>query len=240
MAIIILVSIVTLYTGKTLKWLLPSYLLILAVLLIHSALVGLPDADFAFTLMYNIAGFAAAAISILLYMLFKQRQFDELNDRFLRSSFRDELTKLYNRKLLELIMEYQETQYKHEHKEYIFVMLDIDEFKEMNDEHGHVFGDIVLRSISECILNTTRGSDYVVRYGGDEILVIQPNASESSIDTFITRIEDKMKTSCELEIPIAVSYGYAMRSECESPQALLQLADERLYQQKADKKAKRK
>lgn len=236
-SIIILVSIVTLFAGKTLKWLLPSYLLVLAGLVIYSALLGLPKTDHPFTLFYNIAGFVFASGSIVLYMLFKQKEFNELNDKFLRSSFRDELTQLYNRKLLDLILEYLEGLYKREAKDYILVMFDVDDFKEMNDQHGHVFGDIVLRSISECIQSTTRTSDFVVRYGGDEILVIQSNATESSIQTFISRIVALMKTSCQLEIPIGVSFGFAMRSDCDSPEATLKLADERLYRHKAEKKA---
>lgn len=238
-SIIILVAIITLYTGNTLKWLLSGYGLVLALLVIYSLLSGLPSAEYVYTLSYNIAGFVTAVISIVLYMLFKQNQFDELNDKFLRSSFRDELTQLYNRKLLDLIVEYQENRFKHQHENYSMMMLDVDGFKEMNDEHGHVFGDIVLRSIAECIDEITRNSDFVVRFGGDEIVVIQTNASQSSVETFVRRIGEKMKTSCQLDIPIAISYGHAMRTECDTPEAVLKLADERMYQQKAEKKAKK-
>ncbi|MBE0600949.1 MAG: GGDEF domain-containing protein, partial [Firmicutes bacterium] len=236
-AIIILVAMVTLYSDRTLKWLLVSYGTVLAALVIHSLASGLPGAEYAYTLSYNIAGFVTAVISIVLYMLFKQKQFDELNDKFLRSSFRDELTQLYNRKLLDLILEYQESQYRHQHEDYTMMMLDVDGFKEMNDAHGHVFGDIVLRSIAECINGVTRTSDFVIRFGGDEMLVIQSNASMSSVQAFIQRIEEKMETSCQMEIPIAISYGYALRSECDTPEAVLKLADERMYAQKAGKKA---
>ncbi|HPJ01507.1 MAG TPA: diguanylate cyclase [Candidatus Limiplasma sp.] len=238
-SIIILVSMITLYSGKALKWLLLGYGAVLIFLVVHSFLTDLPDADYAYAIYYNIAGFVTAVISIILYMLFKQNQFNELNDKFLRSSFRDELTQLYNRKLLDLILNYQESLYKHQHENYSMMMMDVDGFKEMNDAHGHVFGDIVLRSIAECISEITRTSDFVVRFGGDEILIIQSKASESSMKTFIDRINEKMKTSCQLEIPIGISYGYAMRSECETPDAVLKLADERMYTQKTAKKADR-
>ncbi len=237
-AIIILVAMVTLYSDNTLKWLLSVYGVVLAALVSYSLITGLPNAEYVYTLSYNIAGFVTGVISIVLYMLFKQNQFNELNDKFLRSSFRDELTQLYNRKLLDLIVEFQETQFKHQHEDYSMMMMDVDGFKEMNDKHGHVFGDIVLRSISECIREITRNSDFVVRFGGDEVVVIQSNASPASVENFFRRLEEKMKASCQLEIPISISYGYAMRTECETPEAVLKLADERMYKQKADKKAK--
>lgn len=238
-SLIILVSIITLYPGKTLKWLLPLYLFVLMGLTVYSALIGLPKTEYSFTLGYNIAGYTSTIGAVVLFMLFKLKEFNELNDRFLRSSFKDELTQLYNRKLLNIIMEYQESLYKREHLNYILVMFDVDDFKKMNDEHGHVFGDIVLRSVAECIHETTRGSDFVVRYGGDEFLVILSNASDTSTQTFIQRIEKLIQTSCQLDIHISVSFGYAARSECETPEAVLKLADERLYEIKAIKNAGR-
>ena len=239
-AIIILVAMIVLFPGKSLKYLLLSFYIVLSILTAHSSLTFVESTSHDFIdLVYTIMAFWIAFASIVLYMLYKQKEFNELNDKFLRSSFKDELTQLYNRKLLELIMEYQESLYKRQHADYIFAMFDVDDFKLMNDEHGHVYGDIILRSVAECIHDTTREADFVVRYGGDEFLVIQTNASPASIQAFIARIEARMKTSCQLDIHIEISYGFASRSECDNPEALLKLADKRLYENKQAKKAGR-
>jgi diguanylate cyclase (GGDEF)-like protein len=77
-----------------------------------------------------------------------------------------------------------------------------------------------------------RSSDFVVRYGGDEFLVVQTNATDESIRLFIEKIEEAMEASCYFEIKASASYGIAARSECKTPQEVLKLADKRLYEKK--------
>jgi diguanylate cyclase (GGDEF)-like protein len=102
-----------------------------------------------------------------------------MQDSFLKTSFRDELTRLFNRKVLDIIMKYAEKMFKSSHTDYTIVMFDVDKFKQMNDEHGHVFGDIILRNVAKCIEDRARSSDFVVRYGGDEFLVVQTKDSKN-------------------------------------------------------------
>ena len=238
-SVVILVSIITLFSGKMFKWLMAGYSLVMLSLTVYSALIEFPATDNMTALIYVIAGYLTTVVVLVLYMVLKQREFDELNDKFLRSSFRDELTQLYNRKLLDIIIEYEEKLYQQQHQDYILVMFDVDDFKKLNDEHGHVFGDIVLRSVAQCIQENARSSDFVVRYDGDEFLLVQTNASAASINAFIQRIEKAMESSCQLGIDVSASYGFATRSECDSPDGVLKLADERLYEKKESKKAGR-
>ena len=236
-SLIILVAVLSLFSGKQLQWLLGGYLTLLAILLTYTAVIELPLSDNIPNYIYMLSAFAFAVGLIVIYMFSKQREFNELNDRFLRSSFKDELTQLYNRKLMDIIIEYQEKLYKREKKDYILVMFDVDNFKKLNDEHGHLYGDVVLRTIAKCINDKARSSDFVIRYGGDEFLVVQTSASEASIEKFSNRIEEAMENSCQLDMPVTASYGYAARSECASPDTVLKLADERLYENKQAKKA---
>ncbi len=235
-SIIILVAIITLFSNAMLKGLLAGYMIINLTLTVYSAATEFPTAQNIPSLMYMLLGYIMTIVIVALYMLYKQKEFDELNDRFLRSSFKDELTQLYNRKLLDIIIAYVESMYKQNKIEYIFVMFDVDSFKQLNDTHGHIYGDIILRSVAQCIQEKARSSDFIVRYGGDEFLVIQPHASDVSIKGFIERIEAEMEKSCSLDIPISGSYGFAARSECNSPQEALKLADKRLYENKQAKK----
>ncbi len=231
-SLIILVAILSMFTGNILKRLFFVYLVSLLALTVYSAIVQIPTTANLPSLMYTLIAFLIAVILISSYMLSKQRKFEQMNDQFLRSSFKDELTRLLNRKVLDIIIEYEESKYKENKSDYILVMLDVDKFKQMNDEHGHVFGDIILRNIAKCINDKVRSSDFVVRYGGDEFLVVQTDASEQSVRLFVERIEEAMKSSCYMDVVVTVSYGFAARSECKTPEDVLALADKRLYEKK--------
>ncbi len=231
-SIAVLVAILSMFAGKTLKVLLFSYLCLLFALTVFSAIVEIPYTANIPQSIYTLIAYIISILLISSYMLSKQKKFDQLNDHFLRSSFRDELTRLFNRKVLDIIMQYEESIYQENKGDYILIMFDVDEFKKMNDQHGHVYGDIVLRNVAKCINDKVRSSDFVVRYGGDEFLVVQSYATDESLDAFIQRIEEAMDASCYLDIKVSASYGYAARSECESPEEVLALADKRLYEKK--------
>ena len=231
-SIAVLVAILSTFTGKRLNRLLLFYLSLLTLLTIYSAIVEIPVAADLPSLLYSLIAYILTLLLIASYMLSKHKRFDELNDKFLHSSFKDELTRVYNRKVLDIIMQYEESLYKNEKSDYILIMFDIDKFKQMNDEHGHVFGDIILRNVAKCINDKVRSSDFVVRYGGDEFLVVQTNATNDSIHFFIDRIEEAMEASCYLENKVSASYGFAARSECGTPEEVLVLADKRLYEKK--------
>ena len=231
-SIIILVGALSMFSGKMLKILLYPYLILLFALTVYSAVIEIPVAVDLPSVVYIIVAYIITIVLISSYLLSKLKKLDELNDKFLRSSFKDELTRLLNRKLLDIIMQYEESLYKKEKSDYVLIMFDIDKFKKMNDEHGHVFGDVILRNFAKCISDKVRSSDFVVRYGGDEFLVVQTNATNTSISMFIDRIEEAMASSCEMEIKITASYGFAARSECKTQKEVLDLADKRLYEKK--------
>ena len=237
-AIIILVAIMSLFSGKKLQWILLGYLIVLAILIVYTIITEFFITDNLFNMIYILSAYVVAVGLIVIYMYSKQKEFNELNDRFLRSSFKDELTQLYNRKLMDIIIDYLEKRYRQEKEDYVYAMFDVDDFKKLNDERGHVYGDIVLRSIAACIQETTRESDFVLRYGGDEFLVIQSGATQSSMQAFVSRIENKLETTCNLDQHVGVSFGFAARSECNSTEATLKLADKRLYENKEERKAK--
>ncbi len=231
-SIIILVAILSMFSGKMRTRIFAAYYAVLMALIIYSAIVEIPAAADLPPLIYTIVAYVIATALTSYYILSKQNEYEKMSDEFLRSSFKDELTRVFNRKVLDIIMQYEEALYLKDKSDYILFMFDVDKFKQMNDERGHVFGDIVLRNVAKCINEKIRSTDFVVRYGGDEFLVVQTKASKDSVGYFIDRIEKSMATSCFLDINVSVSYGFASRSECEAPQEVLELADRRLYEKK--------
>jgi diguanylate cyclase (GGDEF)-like protein len=123
----------------------------------------------------------------------------------------DSLTKLYNRQKLneELTKEIlRENRYQHNLS---ILMLDIDDFKNVNDTYGHDVGDIVLIDLSTILKNCIRVTDYAARWGGEEFMVLLP---ETSIDE-TTRIADDLRVKIEeyqpdnIDLPITISIGIA-------------------------------
>jgi diguanylate cyclase (GGDEF)-like protein len=118
------------------------------------------------------------------------------------------------------------------------LMLDIDHFKSVNDTYGHLIGDKAIVAVSKTILNTLREGDVLVRYGGEEFLVILPGASEQNCWNTAERIrrlvEDIRLQVNDHEVHFTVSLGYVSypQTEAEDEMALLQHADQALYNAK--------
>jgi diguanylate cyclase (GGDEF)-like protein len=117
-------------------------------------------------------------------------------------------------------------------------MLDIDHFKLVNDRHGHAAGDVLLRRVGEALVDTCRESDVVVRYGGEEFVVVLPDTDEAGS---VVAAERMRRSITDLEVTfegqrigVSTSAGVATtRGSGESPASLLQRADQALYQAKA-------
>ena len=231
-SITLLIGVISMFSGRMLVGMLSAYLLALFSLTLYSIFTEIPSSGDIPHVAYSSAAYLISVILITTYTLSKQKRYEDMNDEFLRSSFKDDLTRVYNRKILELIMKYEESLYKKEKSDYIFVMIDVDGFKNVNDKHGHIFGDLVLRNVAKCISSKVRSSDFVVRYGGDEFLVIQTNATEYSLKTFLKRVKEAMQDACAMELDTSLSFGYAARSECETQLEALHMADQRLYEMK--------
>lgn len=86
--------------------------------------------------------------------------------------------------------------------------------------------------LAKCIEDNTRDEDFVVRYGGDEFLAVLKGVTSESVLAILDRIAHTNKCNSLLNFNITVSHGIAKRSECDSPQALIDLADQGMYQDK--------
>lgn len=162
---------------------------------------------------------------------------DVQNIRLQRLSVTDALTGIFNREFLgrqlpEHLREAEKGQYP-----ISIVMVDVDHFKSINDQYGHLVGDEVLKSVANCIGNAIRADDYVVRYGGEEFLVVLPRADVGrawEIGERIRRqISEEQNLSQRTTVPVTISAGVAehhyLESSAETAEALVLRADEALY-----------
>jgi diguanylate cyclase (GGDEF)-like protein len=118
-------------------------------------------------------------------------------------------------------------------------MLDIDDFKKVNDTHGHHAGDVVIKRIAEIVQKNTRGSDLVGRYGGDEFMVLITSTTEEQAASFAENLREKISTTdiaipgTEVPVRITISGGLAMfPTHGQSTTELLRAADDALYESK--------
>jgi diguanylate cyclase (GGDEF)-like protein len=121
------------------------------------------------------------------------------------------------------------------------ILVDVDRFKDVNDTHGHLIGDEVLRNLAKAIKNIARESDVVCRYGGEEIAIITPNTSLEKAMILAKRLNETVKKSTmalsgasQEEIYITISLGVSSLDfgEVSCKENLLQRADNALYDAK--------
>ena len=153
-------------------------------------------------------------------------------------SVRDYLTGLFNRRYMEETLERDLMRATRNHLSLGVIMLDVDDFKTINDSHGHAAGDQILRELGKIILNQVRGEDIPCRYGGDEFIIILPDAPR-------TVVYDRARLLCEKARQfdyqfegyslneVTISIGLATFPEHgATSSAILRIADSALYRAK--------
>ena len=159
----------------------------------------------------------------------------------LEKATKDPLTNLFNR---EFLFEYSKKILKENRRRgesVTLIFIDLDNFKHVNDDYGHDEGDLVLKNVAKILENSFRDQDIVVRYGGDEFIVLtQLNRIELTdlnkvLNALRGRIEENFK-----KYGISISYGMAIYPlETDNLKDLIRIADERMYDQKKLKKINR-
>jgi len=153
-------------------------------------------------------------------------------------SLRDGLTGLYNRRFLEGYLDKQAQFAQRKGFTMGFLMIDIDHFKKINDTYGHKAGDLILQQLARIIERSVRSSDVVIRYGGEEFLVILPEVTTKSSAQVAEKIRKTVETSSfkiegGKEIKITVSVGVAeLPTHSDHPWQTIKFADVALYHAK--------
>lgn len=117
-----------------------------------------------------------------------------LKDHYASMSMHDQLTGLHNRRYFYDQVEIAIAQHKRYQSPFCLLVMDIDHFKSINDRFGHVFGDQVLIGVSEALKKEVRTTDILVRFGGEEFVVIFTNTSCDSGKAFAERIRNTIKS----------------------------------------------
>ncbi|MDC9822528.1 GGDEF domain-containing protein [Devosia sp. ZB163] len=157
-----------------------------------------------------------------------------LREKLRNQALRDPLTGLYNRRYMEDCLQRFVRLAERENREVSLIMVDLDHFKRLNDEHGHAFGDQVLRDTALTITGSLRETDIVCRFGGEELVVILPDCplerAADKAEVLRLRIEELGNTH---GAEISASFGVAsLPHTSQSVTDLLSAADAALYKAK--------
>lgn len=113
------------------------------------------------------------------------------------------------------------------------ILIDIDHFKKINDTHGHVLGDVVIKSVASCIKKNSRISDITVRWGGDELIIYAPRTTLKQATQLAEKVRHQINAIHVAGVGnITISAGVAVLHSGDNLSQLLQRADQALYQAK--------
>jgi diguanylate cyclase (GGDEF)-like protein len=159
-------------------------------------------------------------------------------------TFTDPLTGIYNRRFMEQRLTEELSKARRYNFQLSILLLDLDYFKRVNDEHGHQAGDQLLIEISAMVNAQLRDSDILARYGGEEFLIIAPNTGPAEAALLAERLRARTEAQGFLkdyegirqaELNITVSIGLAsFGDDIDNEEILIGTADRNLYQAKND------
>jgi len=166
-----------------------------------------------------------------------------LIDQLVDLSSRDPLTGLPNRRSLELALTRELDRVARSGESALLLMVDIDHFKRVNDQHGHDTGDRVIQCVGQALADSVRPMDLVARVGGEEFAILLPNCPPAFGPQVAKRICQRVARSTVplstlqsqgLAVTVSVGGAFAPQWVRSSPRMWLQRADLQLYQAKAD------
>ena len=169
----------------------------------------------------------------------KNRELDQM-------AIRDPLTGLYNRRFFDEALTREWQQFQRSGEAFTVIIMDVDAFKAINDDHGHEAGDRGLQQVSATLRTNLRESDLIARVGGDEFAALLPRTDTEQSRQVIEKLCDVLQslrlTTAERDIPMSLSVGAATVPgfpPVTSAAELLRVADKRMYETKRVTSARR-
>ncbi|MDR2820077.1 MAG: GGDEF domain-containing protein [Desulfovibrio sp.] len=169
--------------------------------------------------------------------LLQSRQLSQSLEFFQKKSRVDGLTRVFNKETFSELLQDEMKRSRALEYPLSLLIMDIDDFKKVNDVHGHVAGDKVLRSLAECLVSTLRRGDIIARFGGEEFVVLIPHGDAEQAHSIGEKLCKNIAAINEPDQPrITVSMGCTTYIPGEVGENFLARADTGLYEAKSSGK----
>jgi diguanylate cyclase (GGDEF)-like protein len=147
-----------------------------------------------------------------------------------RLAAEDSLTGLYNRRKINELIQREIERSERYKKSFSVIMMDIDNFKQVNDRHGHLAGDQLLKMLAQILLDSIRHTDEVGRWGGEEFIVLCPETNMNGASSLANKIHQRLDSSVFNDYgKQTASFGVACFKEGDTLDSIIGHADEALY-----------
>lgn len=162
----------------------------------------------------------------------------EYHEEIYRLTIQDGLTRIHNQRALTEFLDREVARSQRHKRPLSVLMFDIDKFKLINDTHGHLCGDFVLRELAECIRGTIRKEDLFARYGGEEFCMVLVETSMAEAIGAAERVRSTIEKhefqfeNTKIKLTVSVGVATTTGEAVVTPADLLRIADEKLYQAK--------
>ncbi|MFO7814202.1 MAG: GGDEF domain-containing protein [Halanaerobiales bacterium] len=165
----------------------------------------------------------------------KNKKLNKINIKLKEISDQDKLTGIYNRRKLDDILKDIHNESQRYNNDFSIILLDLDHFKEVNDNYGHQTGDEVLKEVSSLLLDKIRKVDYCGRWGGEEFLIILPETDLDSAVILAERLRGEIEDYEFTKVGnITSSFGVASYLENKDIREIIKAADDALYKAKEE------
>lgn len=152
------------------------------------------------------------------------------------ASMIDSLTNVFSRSFLRDLLQGEISRAERNNRPLALLMCDLNNFKQVNDRYGHLMGDYVLAQMAGILKSCVRGSDFVIRYGGDEFLVILSETDEPGANIVMGRVREKVaewdRVNRVGNVPISFSMGLSLHAQGASVEQDVAEVDSRMYADK--------
>ena len=182
---------------------------------------------------------AGVLSGLLIFANRRLKHFMRLLEIFKAQASMDKLTELYNRSYLEPFLENEIESADRLNNQISMIMVDMDRFKDINDTYGHTVGDRILTIFAQVVLKCIRKTDVIVRYGGDEFVVVLPRTDTETAHIVAERIREEVSATyippidgaviSSISCSVGVSTYPAL---CSSKSSLIKTSDLALYEAK--------
>jgi len=206
--------------------------------------IALTITDQQILLSNRVNGITAVGVGFLLSFIIwhynytniiQKRRIESQQQQLEQMAYYDPLTDLPNRRLLEKLIKRELASVQRYGQETVIIMLDVDDFKQINDTYGHQVGDSILMQLADLLQNNVRETDTVARFGGEEFIILMPNTAVEEGYIFAERIRkiimEKVFSVGSVTLQITSSFGVSSMGDINSQnlEDYYLLADRALY-----------